>query len=236
MVMCCEKKTMIGWRNVWSMKYRVPGQQVDQRKLGKRLWKRTARHVNWRGRMPWIIVDGWSRQGMIDDHDRCRWVNVSSGTGSPPGCVCVRACVRETPVLEAGSLTRTNCSLLAMQKGSRELTIGCCSNPCLDDPQLAPWIMVSIPLGVPNQAFHSPRLASGKTTSRQNCSLPLHCSPHCSHCNIDSLVDCSLHAPPSAPAETSYLLTHHLLAIPLLSPTINDNRASKKDKCLICSI
>jgi len=22
--MCCEKKTMIGWRNVWSMKWRMP--------------------------------------------------------------------------------------------------------------------------------------------------------------------------------------------------------------------
>jgi len=29
MGMCCEKKTMIGWRNVWSMKWRVPGQEVD---------------------------------------------------------------------------------------------------------------------------------------------------------------------------------------------------------------
>jgi len=26
----------------------------------------------------------WMTQiGMIDDHDRCEWVNVSSGTGSP---------------------------------------------------------------------------------------------------------------------------------------------------------
>jgi len=46
---------------------------------------------------------------MIDDHDRCQWVNVSSGTGSPRlsrskfqravkllcvyVCVCVRVCV-----------------------------------------------------------------------------------------------------------------------------------------------
>jgi len=27
---------------------------------------------------------GWRKQiGMIDDHDECEWVNVSSGTGSP---------------------------------------------------------------------------------------------------------------------------------------------------------
>jgi len=29
----------------------------------------------------------WMKQiGMIDDHDRCEWVNVSSGTGSPGLC------------------------------------------------------------------------------------------------------------------------------------------------------
>jgi len=32
--------------------------------------------------MPQIVKDGGSRQGMIDDHSRCEWVNVSSGTGS----------------------------------------------------------------------------------------------------------------------------------------------------------
>jgi len=34
--MCCEKKKMIGWRNVWSMKWRVPDQEVDQRELGEK--------------------------------------------------------------------------------------------------------------------------------------------------------------------------------------------------------
>ena len=29
------------------------------------------------------LVDKGSRQGMTDDHDRCEWLNVSSGTGSP---------------------------------------------------------------------------------------------------------------------------------------------------------
>jgi len=33
-----------------------------------------------------IVVDGGSRYGMIDDHDRCEWVNVSSGTSSPGLC------------------------------------------------------------------------------------------------------------------------------------------------------
>jgi len=32
--------------------------------------------------MPWIVIDGWRKQiEMIDDHDRCEWLNVSSGTG-----------------------------------------------------------------------------------------------------------------------------------------------------------
>jgi len=39
----------------------VPGQAVDQRKLGERLWKKTVRHLNWSGKMPWIVIDGGSR-------------------------------------------------------------------------------------------------------------------------------------------------------------------------------
>ena len=62
MGMCCEKKTMTGWRNVWSMKWRVSGQEVDQRKLGERLWKKTAEHVDW---IPWFVVDGESRLGWL---------------------------------------------------------------------------------------------------------------------------------------------------------------------------
>jgi len=33
--------------------------------------------------MPWIVIDGGSRQGMTDDYDRCEWVNASSGISSP---------------------------------------------------------------------------------------------------------------------------------------------------------
>ena len=49
-----------------------------------------------------MVRSRWRKQiGMIDDHDECKWVNVSSGTGHPgcPGqnpqsrktvaCVCV---------------------------------------------------------------------------------------------------------------------------------------------------
>ena len=31
----------------------LPGQEVDQRKLGDRLWKKTVEHVDWIGRMPY---------------------------------------------------------------------------------------------------------------------------------------------------------------------------------------
>ena len=50
-------KTVIGLRNVWSMKLGVPGQEIDQRKLGEILWKKTVRHVNLSGGMLWIIID-----------------------------------------------------------------------------------------------------------------------------------------------------------------------------------
>jgi len=44
-----QKKTIIGWKNVWSMKWRVPNQEVDQRRLGERLCKNTVKYVNWTG-------------------------------------------------------------------------------------------------------------------------------------------------------------------------------------------
>jgi len=43
------------------MKLMVPGQEEDQRKLGERLWRKTVKHVNWIGRMPWMVIDGGSR-------------------------------------------------------------------------------------------------------------------------------------------------------------------------------
>jgi len=45
-------------KNVWSMKWRDPDQEVDQRGLGERLYKKIVKHVNWMGRMLQIIVDG----------------------------------------------------------------------------------------------------------------------------------------------------------------------------------
>jgi len=50
------------------MKWRVPGQEVDQRKLGDRLWKKTrARGLN---REDAIDRARWRKLiGMIDDYD-----------------------------------------------------------------------------------------------------------------------------------------------------------------------
>jgi len=41
------------------MEYDVEGseQEVDQRGVGERLCKKTVKHVNWTGRMLWIVVD-----------------------------------------------------------------------------------------------------------------------------------------------------------------------------------
>ena len=60
----------------------VPGQEVDQRKLGEIVKKDyRARGLNMEDAMD---CSRWRKQiGTIDDHDECEWVNVSSGTGSP---------------------------------------------------------------------------------------------------------------------------------------------------------
>ena len=59
----------------------MPGQEVDQRKLGDVEKDRKARGLN---REDAMDRSRWRKQiGMIDDHDECEWVNVSSGTGSP---------------------------------------------------------------------------------------------------------------------------------------------------------
>jgi len=65
MGLCCEKKKMIEWRNVCSMKCRMPHQEVDKRRLGERLCKKTVKHVNWTGRMLWMVVDVGSWERMI---------------------------------------------------------------------------------------------------------------------------------------------------------------------------
>ena len=58
MGMCCEKKALIGWRNVWNMRLRAPDQEVDQKGRGERLCKKIAKHTIWTERMLWIVVDG----------------------------------------------------------------------------------------------------------------------------------------------------------------------------------
>jgi len=56
MGMCCEKKTLIGWRNVWNMRWRATDQEVDQRGHGKTLCKNIAKHIIWTRRMLRIEV------------------------------------------------------------------------------------------------------------------------------------------------------------------------------------
>jgi len=45
----------------WQSFSTISLQEVDQRKLGERLWKNIVRCMDWTGRMPWIIVDERSR-------------------------------------------------------------------------------------------------------------------------------------------------------------------------------
>jgi len=46
MIICCKKKIVIGRRNVWSMKWRVPDEEVDLRGLEERLSKKTVNHAH----------------------------------------------------------------------------------------------------------------------------------------------------------------------------------------------
>jgi len=84
MGMCCEKKTMIVWRNVCCMNLGGgAGQEVDQRKVGERLWKKDC-HAHKLNKEDAVDHKRWRKEVRDDfDHDRCEWVNVSSGTGSP---------------------------------------------------------------------------------------------------------------------------------------------------------
>jgi len=64
------------------MKWRMPDQEVIQRRLGERLCKKDcqAQKLN---REDAMDCSRWRRQiKMIDDQDRCEWVNVSSATSS----------------------------------------------------------------------------------------------------------------------------------------------------------
>ena len=63
---------------------------------------------------------------MTDDHDRCEWVNVFSGTGSPGlshaesiepqnGCVCVCVCVTPVWLIPRKSLSELSEHIFAGQ-------------------------------------------------------------------------------------------------------------------------
>jgi len=67
------------------MKYEVEGARPRGRP--KKTWREIVeKDCKTRGLNREDVMDRsrWRKQiGMIDDHDECKWVNVSSGTGSP---------------------------------------------------------------------------------------------------------------------------------------------------------
>jgi len=101
MGMCCEKKMMIGWRNVWSMKMmvqdargrpkrtwrKVVWEDCQARKMNKEdaidrcKWRKMIKHVRWSG---WVWVGEcffWYRPTLVVPDQR-----------PLNGCVCVCVC------------------------------------------------------------------------------------------------------------------------------------------------
>ena len=46
------------WEKRWSLKWRARGSEDDQKRRERRKWRRRARVLVWRRRMPWIERDG----------------------------------------------------------------------------------------------------------------------------------------------------------------------------------
>jgi len=66
------------------MKWRVPGQEVDQRKLGELEIVEKDCKARGLNREDAMDRSRWRKRiGMIGDHNECAWVNVSSGNSSP---------------------------------------------------------------------------------------------------------------------------------------------------------
>ena len=73
MDICCATKTISRWRNVWSIKWRVPGQEVNQKKLERDSGKGCqARKLNSEDAMD---RSGWRKQIMHDWWPRWVWVS-----------------------------------------------------------------------------------------------------------------------------------------------------------------
>jgi len=61
---CAEKRTQrLGEEMYGCMKWRVPDQEVYERRLGQRLCRKTVRHLNCTERMSWIAVDEKADKG-----------------------------------------------------------------------------------------------------------------------------------------------------------------------------
>jgi len=115
--MCCKRDRP---KKTWTLTYLL----TPDLHLDKDCTKKTARHVNWSGMMPWITVHGKRRQRMIDDQNRCECVNVSFGNVSPnnlaqnPESRKTVVCVLSDVWGMAGSFTITTLKLLQPFCGS----------------------------------------------------------------------------------------------------------------------
>jgi len=82
MGMCCEKRPCLLKK---CMEYEVEGARPRDRP--KKTWREIVKKdckACGLNREDAVDHSRWRKQiGMIDDHDGCEWVNVSSGTGSP---------------------------------------------------------------------------------------------------------------------------------------------------------
>jgi len=147
----------------------------------------------------WTTQRIWYNKRKSRKIENCSWASTWRLQST-----CVRACVKpkarsrlphQNYSLAAGGAiwqlwTRYQLLSKSVHKQSATRILNCGEHPI----RHSKWGISLIPLGL-----------SGETASRENCSLPLNCLLYCSP-NINSLVECSLYAPPCVLAETSYLL------------------------------
>jgi len=105
-------------KKIYTMKWRVPGQDVDQRKLGERLWKKTVRHVKWTT----IGVSGWMLL-LVPAHPG--WPGQNPESRKMVMCVCV--CVFEANYKHIGSCCFWGRMVLAVAASAIVCTLWRCS-------------------------------------------------------------------------------------------------------------
>ena len=80
--MCWGEMMGMFWEMHWSLKWRERGSEDNQRRSGRCKWRRRARVVVWRRRMPWIERDGeweldwllleWGKSQVFGDNPRSK--------------------------------------------------------------------------------------------------------------------------------------------------------------------